>query len=618
MVTPMPLTQTTDYDVSGNFLFDSSKVEFTGTEAQLKLQENTEAFNEDFADDTGFTYNASLAEFSGGQVQQVAQTVASETFRATFNAGSVDALYAAGTATGTANNGAVVSGNKLVMTGASARKYVDYAGALNADSGQVGAVRFKVTPNYSGGPATDTQFFFSMSQSAGSANNLMAVHHDAVSGNLRIAMVRNNGVSETVSLGAWSPVSGTEYEFELNWNVTGGGSPAQRLFIDGVQFGSTATKAFTRTDTGILRLGNSSQFVSGSTSFEADFSLDDVQVFDSVQHTANYTPGAIPSLYAETPVELPQFSHSGPADSVIKAFDALATTEAGSPRYTVTVDSGTEYYWTGAAWAASSATYATASSASDVNTNIATIPGADGATDINVIVYFPDSDTISSVSDLTFTTTAETQYPTDNPTVVTVSHVLADALVSFSDVTTVAGSDEVRWTVSANGTEFYWDGAAWSASSGYAQTNTAAEVSANAGDLDISSGVQFKMVAHLHSDDGSTTPSITSHEFSYSFFVVPATAPNTCIVYGWLWNLTGTPNEGATVTVDSALFPHGEYMVNFSGSTTTNSEGYWELAIVETASIALSPYTFKVADEYIGNVQVPDAESASFTTLIPA
>ncbi|MCH6577472.1 MAG: hypothetical protein IH807_06560, partial [Proteobacteria bacterium] len=126
---------------------------------------------------------------------------------------------------------------KLDLKG-NTKQYVDYVATSNADSQQVGAVRFKVTPNYTGAPSTDTQFLFSISQAEGNVNNHLAVHHDITSGNLRIAMNDQAGVSNTVILGAWSPVAGVEVEFELNYDFNGG---AQRLFLDGVQLGSTAT-----------------------------------------------------------------------------------------------------------------------------------------------------------------------------------------------------------------------------------------------------------------------------------------------------------------------------------------------------------------------------------------
>lgn len=613
----MPLTQIINYDVSGNFTFDPVKVEVVGGVAKLKLLELDEDFNEDFASDAGFTYDSGKTEFVAGSLRQKPQLQSGETFRARFNTdGDFDALYAAGSPTGTPQNGAVVTGGELVMLGATVNKYVDYAGAGNADSGNVGAIRFKLRPNYSGPPATDTQFFVSLSQAEGSVNNGMSVHHDTGSGNLRIAMTDSAGTNFTTILPSWSPVAGTQYEFELNWN-TNVGVAAQRLFINGVQHGSTSTKVFNRTTTGIVRLGNVAYLVGGGASFQANHSLDDVQIFSTVQHTANYTPAALADLYTTDVVTLPTFTHAGPVGSTLVAFDDLVTTEIAVPRYTVAVDGGSDLYWNGSAWVASSNTYATASPKADVSANIAAIPGANGATTIVVKVYWPSSDTRNEVSDLTFETTGQTQYPTDDPTIRPVAGTSADAFLNFAAVLAASGSDEIRWTISVDGVLKWWDGAAWSNSDGtLAETNTAADVNTNAAALDISAGVTLKPVAHLHSDDGSTTPDLTSATFDYSFFVVAAPEPNTCVVYGWIWNLDGTPKVGATVRVKSWKFEHGSYVVNFFSEVVTDASGYWEMNIVETETIGLRPYEVFVDNVRIArDAQVPDALSASFDTL---
>jgi hypothetical protein len=613
----MPLTQIINYDVPGNFTFDPVKVEVVGGVAKLKLLELDEDFNEDFASDAGFTYDSGKTEFVGGAMRQAPQLQSGETFRARFNtAGNFDALYAAGVATGTPANGAVVTGGKLELLGATANKYVDYAGAGNADSGNVGAIRFKLTPNYSGAPSSDTQFFVSLGESEGSNNNAMAVHQDTVSGNIRIAMTDSAGVSHTQILGAWSPVAGVEYEFELNWN-TNAGVAAQRLFINGVQFGVTRTEVFNRTATGIMRLGNTAATVGGAASFQANFRLDDVQVFSTVQHTASYTPVALADLYTIDVITLPSFAHVGPLTSTFKSFDGFSTIESAVPRYTIKVDAGSDLYWNGSAWVASSNTYATASPKADVLANIAAIPGADGSTTVTAKVYWPSSDVRNAVSDLNFETVGQTTYPVDNPTIRPVAGISADAFLAFASVLSAVGGDEVRWTISADGVLKWWDGAAWANSNGtIAETSIAADVNAHAVQLAISGGVTLKPVAHLHSDDGSTTPDLTSATFDYSFFVVAEPAPNTCVVYGWILNLDGMPRVGATVRVQSWKFEHGAYVVNFFAEVVTDASGYWEMNIVETETLGIRPYEIFVDHVRIArDAQVPDALSASFDTL---
>jgi len=258
-----------------------------GAHAQLVIENNPgQDFNEDFADDTGFTYNASNTEFSGGVVQQIQKDYRPVYYLGTFFAGyntSINGDYGDGVLAGTAFGGAAISGGRLDLTGAS--KYVSYDADFNADSQQVGCLRFKVTPNYVGIPAT-TMRLISIAQSHGVVNNLLELSH-FTTGEIKIDIYNNTGVAIVafVSFGAWSQVSGTEYEFELNWDISSG---ATRLFIDGVQLGATLTQTGVRnTNIGLLRVGGG---YAGAAFY--DGYIDDVAIFNSPQHTANYVPAA--------------------------------------------------------------------------------------------------------------------------------------------------------------------------------------------------------------------------------------------------------------------------------------------------------------------------------------
>ena len=621
----MSLQTTINYDTPGNFTFDSGKIEIAGGKAQLKLQENAENFNEDFASDTGFTYDSGKTEFSGGQVQQKLIIESGETFRALYDT-DLNAEYADGSATGTGAGGASVSGGKLDLKGHT-NQYVDYAGASNGDHAQVGAIRLKVTPNYSTAPVGHTQFFITIGE-LGQARNTIGIQHDTVSGNIRMVMIDSVGTVQTAILGAWAPTAGVEYEFELNYDFTAG---AQRLFIDGVQFGSTQTKVLTRSAAALdtIRVGQTTHTDPPSTSFEPNFEIQDVQVFSTVQHTSNYTPATLASLYQSDTITLPAFSHVGPAGSTIKAFDSFSTTEGGAPRYTVQVDGGGYEYWNGSAWAASDGTYAQASTASDINTNIGTLSGADGATSLTVRIHTTDNDANqASVDDLTWGTTAETTYPTDDPSIVVNSGQLMDGLEGFSATTTAAGSDSVTFILGVDGVDKYWDGAAWSNSDGtLAQSNSAADVETNKAALDVSSGATVKVKALLHSDDGTTTPDITSVTLDYNFFISEPTKPTECIVYGWLIDPGGDAISGGTVRAYvRESFKHGSHVIQI-GTTqaTTASDGYWEMSLVETETIGKTmdfeafQTDANLSERRVNEweaIQIPNKATESFVNLI--
>jgi hypothetical protein len=105
----------------------------------------------------------------------------------------------------------------------------------------------------------------------------------------------------------------------------------------------------------------------------------------------------------------------------------------------------------------------------------------------------------------------ETIYSTSDPKIVfNVTVSMMKALDQFAETSTKPGSDELKYTVTIDGTEKYWSGAAWVNSNGtYAQANTAAVIEANKASLPLAgtpSGSVVQLTMFLHSADGSTTP----------------------------------------------------------------------------------------------------------------
>ena len=201
------------------------------------------------------------------------------TFVVHFNTG-IDADYYKGSKTGTPVGSAATVNGKLELTYGDIR-YVDYSAADNADHQQVGCIRFRFIPNYSGSPV-DNRFLFFIGKDNSDVNKI-ALYHDS-GGALRLNIYDENGdIIKNPNMGSWSPVSGTKYEFEFNWSLTTGSS---KLFIDGVQKGIEITDMGIRSsDISILRIGSNND---GSES--SNCSVDELLVFDEVQHTSDYTP----------------------------------------------------------------------------------------------------------------------------------------------------------------------------------------------------------------------------------------------------------------------------------------------------------------------------------------
>lgn len=340
-----------------------------------------------FTTPANYTFDSDVIEVSGGKARLKDQRPSGATFHANYNA-DVDGNWGDGVLTGTPVGGASVSGGKLDLTGGTL-KYVDYDANLNADSQQVGAIRFKYTPNYSGSPAT-VRNFLTISKAVDSTN-LITVWHDS-GGYIRLQIRDSANVSiiAGVALGTWAPTDGIEYEFELNWDITTG---ATRLFIDGNQFGATQTGTGIRSDSiNLLRIG--SDFLGIES---PNFKIDDFIIYSTVQHTANYTPGAsIPAtIYATTNPSLvcnATFRHEG-----IDAFTETKTATGSDEVKYILKKGTTRYYWSGSAWVVSDGTYAQSNTAADIEANKAMFTDTAVTTEVTVLLH---SDTGSTTPEL--------------------------------------------------------------------------------------------------------------------------------------------------------------------------------------------------------------------------
>lgn len=179
-----------------------------------------------------------------------------------------------------------VSGGYLLLA-PNPHAWVSYDSALNADMGLEGCVRVKIRPNYNGAPSQSQRFFALAGGVTGQADD-MRIEHISGSGRLDIIMFNDTSASQVVTVqGVWTPVDDTTYEFELNFNWNSGVDET-RIFIAGTQFQSTVTTSppgeirgndNTRIDLGRGGAGNNNEFDVG-----------ELTIFNSVQHTADYTP----------------------------------------------------------------------------------------------------------------------------------------------------------------------------------------------------------------------------------------------------------------------------------------------------------------------------------------
>jgi hypothetical protein len=214
-------------------------------------------------------------------------------------------------------------------------------------------------------------------------------------------------------------------------------------------------------------------------------------------------------------------------------------------------------------------------------------------------------------------------YSTANPTITPDDTVGAEQFVSITEIVTKTGLDLVKYTISVDGTEYYWTGVAWATSSGYAQSNTAAEINTGALSLDLTGGANIRPVIYLHSDSGLTTPSVDSLIITYDFFSELPDTIDKCVVWGYIYDFEGNPVEDIDVSAQIITAVGYKTSVNFGigkVSTTSSASGYWELDLIDTANMI--PNTTKYLFSFSGNgmnvsayKSVPNQSSAAYNSL---
>jgi hypothetical protein len=604
----MSITSIYNFDDSDEYIFDPALIDISSGKARLKKINNPgQIFNQPFTSSTSFTYDSAKTEFSAGLMQQKDTRPANATCAATFTTNQ-NFNWGNGTLTGTLLGNSVISGGKLDCN-ISGNNGCWWNDTGNNGIAQTGTVRFKYTPNFSGANPTLNNLI-ALGQSTGTPYNRILLLH-RVGGTLRLYLNDNTGatIHDNVTLLTWLPTAGQEYEFELNIDCT---TPAYRLFIDGVKVGELLTGACTHTaSTGRkIVLGNDETFTYTQTG-----KFDSFEIFSTVQHTANYTPGYSinETIYLEDIITLPTFTYSGCGN--LQTFTAFATTQTGSQKFNINGK-----YWNGTAWVTSDDSLAQMSTVALINTNISTLTANDS---VNLKTrWSTSSNAQESINDLNLTYTGQI-YSVANPAVKPTSAINAEAMISINSTLTATGSDLIKFSIEINSTNKYFNGSSWVNSSGYAQSNLLADITTNIASLNCATGSRIKFIAYLHSDSGITTPNIEDITEVYNFWGGVVTAPNICIVWGYIYDNQGNPLNGVSVKANLELSTIYNSQIQLSQKkqeTTTNSIGYWELNLTETESIDPNikyKFEFKGFDyEEVAYRSVPNLTSIAYVNLV--
>lgn len=600
----MSVTTVFPFTDETNYTYDSDKIEITGGVGKLKLIDNPgQDFTQEFTSDTGFTYDSTYTEFSGGQVQQKDTRPADATLYAGFPVDE-DSSWG-GNLNNTLLGGAVWDAGTIDLQGKSGRR-LNIPGSLgNFDTiGTAGCIRFVYIPGSNSPTGTE-----------------QILEYDASVGNNGAIFISFSGTTISIDLrdssgtARWMYATGItltqdqRYVFELNFDF----DSTSRFFIDGIQEASLNTSAWTRN-------ASSGTFKWGGATGTGDFNLDDVILFSTVQHTSNHA-GELPytyynNIYNADVITVPEMEYTGAGTLV--TFDAFTTTEAGAPRYTLQIgQSGYYLYWNGVAWVTSDNTYAQANDATTFNTNVASL-NINGEIYGQFRIYTTVTNTQASVDELTASLTAQI-YPTDNPTITINTAIRHEGLEGFTEVSTVTGSDALKYTISKNGTKYYVPSNVWTVSdTTYPQTSTAAEIETDKATF-TTTPVDMTIVVYLHSDDGSSTPEIDSLTIDYNFRAPSADTISRCIVYGYNYDLLGAiSTETITITLNGDAIKYKDNVILQKSTTTVTPEsgtGYWEAELIENENMRPNTnYTFNFGHKTY-TYPVPNEVSRAFWEL---
>lgn len=610
----MGITQIYDFDNVNNFTLSNAVL--SAGKAKLGLVSNPgQVFSQDFASATGFTYDALKASFTGGLVRQNSQISTNMLLGVTFTQNINTNWVQTGTELiGSLIGVPTISNGKLDCTVGTKGVYWESTEIGNIAG--IFSVRFKYTPNYSGAPSALTALFSLKNNS--NNNDKFIVYHDPTSGRVRLQAYDNAGnlIHSGAIFGNWLPTLGVEYELEICANTSGTGIIG--FFINGVKLGDSPATVYIR-GTSATRF-----YIASDGSYVSNALFDDVLLYNITHYTANYTPGyTVPEYkYLTSLIVGPSFTYTG--IGTIQSVDSGTVIEAGAPRYIIAGK-----YWNGLAWVTSNNSYAQANLFATILANLTSFVASGGV--VPWAIVFPDSNTLSTVSDLSVTVTGQRYSPTGY--VEPAQALQVKTLLSYSQDHTEGANTDVRVVLKIDGVLKYWNGSAWVTSNGtIAQANTATEINTNLASLSLGVNSSVYVRWLLATSANTETPEIESATVVYDFGAIE-TPLVTCIIFGYLKNISDTPIADAIIRFELEskpdIYKEANNNVIHTGKVevTTDANGYFALPLVRSSEFE-DTTRYKISIIKNGTIaksstgsklyfSVPDADTKDITDLLP-
>lgn len=170
---------------------------------------------------------------------------------------------------------------------------------------------------------------------------------------------------------------------------------------------------------------------------------------------------------------------------------------------------------------------------------------------VSLVVVFPNSDILGSVSRTDFNYVAEA-YRTSGK-IVQNTFAPSSVLMTFSEVlSNKPVGTTLTYILSIQSVLKWWDGAAWVVSDGsLAQSNDASTVQNNLGTLSLNpAGENVSVVTWLSTTDNQVSPEVTTVEYQFTFDIPLIQPPSITVVYGIPIDISGNIANEARLTVE--------------------------------------------------------------------
>ena len=231
----------------------------------------------------------------------------------------------------------------------------------------------------------------------------------------------------------------------------------------------------------------------------------------------------------------------------------------------------------------------------------------------NNLVYFTTVQHTSNHSgDLPFDDPIK--YSIDDPTVEVNTSFKASDILSFTETSTINGSDNIKHIIPVDGVDKYYSGGLLTSDGTYSQSNTADEINTNAASF-LTTRSSVKLKSFLHSADGGSTPELDLISFTYDS-VLPDPSLSTLVELEGFVYLAGIVAASKEIKVRPYLAGFNNVgifqMYEWQTIATTNSIGWFSGNIYKQPSQKYWEIKIGKQSYY---TELPDQSTVDLSTL---